>query len=166
MRFLLRSFSFIPALLMMCAIFSFSAQDGTASSRLSYHFSHSIISAADEALDLELSDRQIDQCIQKIHFYVRKLAHFTEYFLLAVTIAVPLYLNGMRGVRLILATAILCCGTAGSDEMHQYFVEGRSASVRDVLIDCCGALSGIMAVRLIGACCRMALKRRCTAPDL
>lgn len=150
LRFLIRLLSFIPAIIMMYIIFSFSAQDGITSSNLSYRVSHDLISVADRALDLELTERQISRCISRIHFYVRKFAHFSEYFLLAVSIAIPLYVYGIRGIWLVLTAEILCAGFAGLDEFHQLFVKGRGASIRDVLIDSCGALIGILFVRIFG----------------
>lgn len=150
LRFILKPLSFVPALLMMYIIFSFSAQDGTASSNLSYRVSYKAVSIADRALDLELTDKQVSRCIRKIHYYVRKLAHFTEYFLLAITVAIPLYVYGIRGIWLVITGGILCVGFAALDELHQYFVSGRSCSVRDVIIDSCGALAGILCVRIFG----------------
>lgn len=150
LRFILKPLSFIPALLMMYIIFSFSSQDGTTSSNLSYRVTYKAVSMADDALDLELTDKQIARCIRKIHYYVRKLAHFSEYFLLAVSIAVPLYVYGIRGIWLVLTAGILCVGFAALDEFHQYFVQGRGCSVRDVLIDSCGSLIGILFVRILG----------------
>lgn len=150
LRLILKPLSFIPALMMMYIIFSFSAQDGTASSALSYNVSYKAVSVADRVLDLELTDQQISRCIRKIHFYVRKLAHFTEYFLLAVTVAFPLYVYGIRGIWLVITAGILCVGFAALDELHQHFVSGRSCSVRDVVIDSCGSLAGILFVRIFG----------------
>lgn len=150
LRFILKPLSFVPAFLMMYIIFSFSAQDGTTSSNLSYSVSYKAVSFADRALDLELTDKQVARCIRRIHFYVRKLAHFSEYFLLAVTIAFPLYVYGIRGIWLVITGGILCVGFAALDELHQYFVSGRSCSARDVLIDSCGSLFGILCVRIFG----------------
>jgi len=150
LRFVLKPLSFIPALLMLYIIFSFSAQDGTTSSNLSYKVSYKAVSIADRMLDLELTDNQTARCIRRIHFYVRKLAHFSEYFLLALTIAFPLYVYGIRGIWLVITGGILCVGFASLDELHQYFVSGRSCSVRDVMIDSSGSLIGILFVRIFG----------------
>jgi VanZ family protein len=81
---------------------------------------------------------------------VRKLAHFSEYFLLAVSIAIPLYVYRVRGIWLVLIAGIICVAFASSDEFHQLFVSGRGASVRDVLIDSSGSLVGIIFVRIFG----------------
>ena len=49
LRSLLKPFSFVPALLMMYLIFSFSAQDGTTSGNLSYKVSEIIVETANDA---------------------------------------------------------------------------------------------------------------------
>lgn len=150
MRFLLKPLSFIPAILIMYIIFSFSAQNGSASSNTSYKVSHKIVSIADRALDLELTEAQTSRCVKKINLYVRKLAHFSEYFLLAVALTFPLYVYGVRGIWLVLIGLILCVGFAAFDEFHQFFVKGRNASVRDVVIDSCGSFTGILFVLVFG----------------
>lgn len=150
MRFLLKPLSFIPAILIMYIIFSFSAQNGSASSNTSYKVSHKIVSIADRTLDLELTEAQTSRCVKKINLYVRKLAHFSEYFLLAVALTFPLYVYGVRGIWLVLIGLILCVGFAAFDEFHQFFVKGRNASVRDVVIDSCGSFTGILFVLVFG----------------
>jgi len=47
----------------------------------------------------------------------------------------------------LMSAGIGCVFVATTDELHQSFVKSRSASVRDVLIDSGGAISGV----LIGA---------------
>lgn len=157
LRFFIKLLSFVPALIIMYIIFSFSAQDGAASSMQSYKVTKKIVSTADRMLDLELTEQQTNRCIRKIHYYIRKLAHFTEYFLLAVSVSVPLYVYGIRGIWLVITAGILCSGFAALDEFHQLFVQGRGASVRDVIIDSCGALVGIFIVRIIGYITRKTL---------
>jgi VanZ family protein len=154
MRFVLKPMSFIPAVVMMYIIFSFSAQDGAASSNLSYNVSYKLVSIADKRLDLQLTDKQVLRCINRIHHYIRKCAHFTEYCILAITIAIPLYVYGVRGLWLVLFAGGICVGYASLDEFHQLFVSGRGASPKDVLIDSCGSLFGIINVRLFGYICR------------
>ena len=80
LRFLLKPLSFVPALVIMYCIYSFSAQDGAASSSLSYKVSYKVIEITDHILNLDLSDAQILQGIHRIHFYVRKTAHFSELY--------------------------------------------------------------------------------------
>ena len=77
---------------------------------------------------------------------VRKCAHFTLYAFLGLwTIN---FTNTMedKKVRSIIYSLIFCILYATTDEIHQYFIPGRSAEARDVLIDSLGALTGILFV--------------------
>jgi len=150
LRYLLKPLSFVPAVVMMYLIFSFSAQDGASSAMLSRKVSHKAVVVADTVLDKDWSDAQIEEYTERIHYYVRKTAHVTEYFVLAVTVAFPLYVYGIRGLWLIFLAGVFCVSFAGLDEYHQSFVAGRGASVHDVMIDSIGVLPGIYLVRIVG----------------
>lgn len=149
-RVLLKPLSFIPALLIMYMIYSFSAQDSVQSSALSSSVTYKAVITIDRFFDMQLTQAQTSRVVAKAEHYVRKLAHFGEYFLLAVSIALPFYVYGLRGILLVLVAGIICSGYAFFDEFHQLFVSGRSASYKDVLIDSCGALCGIIFVRIFG----------------
>jgi VanZ family protein len=82
---------------------------------------------------------------------LRKAAHLAEYAVLgalltrAVEAASPFH----RGNALTWAWAwVLGAAYAASDELHQHFVPGRSASELDLLIDMVGVAAGVTAVRL------------------
>jgi VanZ family protein len=72
-------------------------------------------------------------------YVLRKLAHMTEYAILAVLLARA---TGSYAWALALAVAY-----AGSDEVHQLFVRGRHGSPIDVGIDAAGALVGLAVLR-------------------
>lgn len=148
-RALLKPLSFLPALCLMYMIFSFSSQDGNASSALSYKVSYKIVETGAKILGENLDPWQIDSIAQRFHGPVRKLAHMTEYFALAITVAFPLYVYGLRGILLMLAAGFICVAFACGDEYHQSFVAGRSPSKRDVCIDSFGVFWGIILVRII-----------------
>lgn len=150
LRLLLKPLSFLPALCMMYLIYSFSGQDGQSSAQLSYKVTHIMVEVVNEVADLDLSEAQVKAYIEKYHYYVRKLAHFTEYFLLGLSVAFPLYVYGMRGFWLILFAGAFCGGFASLDEYHQSFIAGRGPSRKDVLIDTCGAITGIYVTRILG----------------
>ena len=78
---------------------------------------------------------------------MRKAAHMTEYFLLAIAISFPLYVYGVRGIWLMLLAGIVCVGFAGLDEYHQSFVGGRTPAIKDVGVDSSGAFIGILLVQ-------------------
>ncbi|MBS6395980.1 MAG: VanZ family protein [Clostridiales bacterium] len=149
LRALLKPFSFVPAIMMMYLIYSFSAQDGTVSGNLSYRISEIIIESADEAFELNWSDSEIDYYIERIHYPVRKLAHMTEYFLLAISVSFPLYVYGVRGLWLPILAGGICVGFASLDEYHQSFVAGRGPSKKDVAIDSIGIAIGVLMVQFI-----------------
>ena len=84
-----------------------------------------------------------------IHHYIRKSAHFTEYFVLSL-----LVLRGIRAGRpgtrfawALLVIAIVAC-YASLDELHQRFVPGRTPAVRDVLIDTTGGVAAQLVAAL------------------
>lgn len=147
--FFLKPLSFLPALAMMCVIYGFSAQDGSASGNLSYQVSYKIVEIGNEILDKGLDKTQIADYADQIGYPVRKLAHMTEYFLLAVAVSFPFYVYGLRGFPLMLVAGFICVAFAAGDEYHQSFVAGRGPSVKDVGIDSIGAFFGILTVQII-----------------
>jgi VanZ family protein len=80
--------------------------------------------------------------LNEIHHLIRKCAHLTEYFILSL-----LVLRGIRagrpGTRFVWALAVVAIVAcyASLDELHQYFVPGRTAAVRDILIDTSGGIA-------------------------
>lgn len=149
-RTLLKPLSFIPALCLMYMIFSFSAQDGATSSALSYKVSYKIVETGAAVLGENLEPYQIDSLATRFHGLVRKLAHMTEYFALAVAVSFPFYVYGLRGIWLMLVAGFICVAFACGDEYHQSFIAGRSPSKRDVAIDSFGVFWGIILARIIG----------------
>ena len=87
--------------------------------------------------------------LPEMNHYIRKTAHFTEYFLLAVSVAFPLYVYGVRGLWLMFSAGIFCVGYACLDEYHQSFVAGRVSDPHDILIDSIGILIGVILIRII-----------------
>ncbi|OGO68480.1 MAG: hypothetical protein A2Z37_08380 [Chloroflexi bacterium RBG_19FT_COMBO_62_14] len=78
-----------------------------------------------------------------VDFLVKKGGHATGYALLALAyyFALPPRLTPGYRVMMALLMAILF---ALSDEYHQSFVEGRTSSLRDVVIDGGGAVFALM----------------------
>lgn len=159
LRFVLKPLSFVPAIFVMYMIFRLSAQDGMTSSQLSYKVSTKIVTTADRLLEKDFSSEQIKHYAGQIHYYVRKLGHITEYFVLAVSVAFPLYVYRVRGFSLMLVAGLFCVAFAGLDEYHQSFVAGRGPSKRDVAIDSIGIFTGIILVRIVGWTGRMTIFR-------
>ena len=91
------------------------------------------------------------ETIQGIHLGLRKLGHWTEYFILANLMAAAWQSHWptQSGPNRFIGTVILATLYAISDEWHQSFVPSRSASAVDVTIDALGAICGA-----IWVCCR------------
>lgn len=159
LRIVLKPLSFLPAILVMVLIFRFSAQTGTESAKLSLTVSRYVVSGTEHCFGIRFTQEQIEQAVEQIHYYVRKLAHMAVYFILAVSVAFPLYVYGVRGIWLLFVAGAICIGYAGLDEYHQSFVAGRGPSVKDVAIDSVGIFLGIIFTRMIGWTGRMTVFR-------
>ena len=153
----LKPFSFLPALALMYMIYTFSAQPGETSSALSYKVSEEIVRTVNTVTMQGWDDYTIQSYAGQTNGIVRKCAHVTEYFLLAIAVSFPLYVYGLRGILLMLLAGMICVGFACADEYHQSFVLGRASSRRGVVIDSIGVFFGVILTRLIGWSGRMAI---------
>lgn len=83
--------------------------------------------------------------VELVSLIVRKLAHFTEYFILGL-----LVLNMLRFINKKIAFGIILCVIyAMSDELHQLFTPDRAGRLYDVLIDSSGSIIAILGFRKI-----------------
>lgn len=98
----------------------------------------------------------------KVDHPIRKLAHFTEYLILATLLVGAVdNRNRKRSLRLLIPWAVAAF-YAVTDEVHQFFIPGRNCNVGDVLIDSAGAFVGVLiSVLVVDAVGR----RRCNLID-
>lgn len=79
------------------------------------------------------------------NFVIRKLGHFTEYFILYV-----LFYNVLKEYfkfkSSILLSIVFVFLYACSDEFHQLFIIGRDGSIKDVILDTSGGMIGMLIV--------------------
>lgn len=78
-----------------------------------------------------------------LSFIVRKIAHFTIYAVLGFLV------SGVFSGKQKFYTLSVCFLYACTDEIHQYFVAGRSCRFQDVMIDTTGSFFGILVFMLI-----------------
>jgi len=88
-----------------------------------------------------------------LHFAIRKAGHFTEYAILALLTlrAVgppPAPRQAAQALRMATVAFLVASAYAATDELHQVFVPGRTASLGDVLIDMSGASAAVSAATL------------------
>lgn len=124
---------YVPSVVWMGTIFYLSHQPASKSSETSLG-----------VVDFALNIIPVPETYEKeFHVFVRKSAHFFAYALLAMLIY-----YAYRGNHRIFFTLMISLLYAISDELHQLFIPGRSAEVRDVLIDICGAAFGLLIIKL------------------
>ena len=141
-------------LAIMAAIFWFSAQPATESADLSASFARRLFLFFRPALAV-YNDEQWQALLLATGLYIRKAAHFTEFFALGVSLR--LWFAALGKPRRALLPA-WCVATlyAATDELHQMFVDGRGPALLDVAIDSLGALCG---AALVALCLTLRRKR-------
>ena len=131
------------SLAIMAALFAFSAQTAAESEKIS----GGVQSGIGLMLYGLMGEGELWLKISgALEFLIRKSAHIFIYFCLGISVSATLNSYGVKRRRFIFA-ALFCLLYAASDEFHQYFVEGRSAEVRDVMIDTAGSAAGAFLYR-------------------
>jgi VanZ family protein len=135
----------VPVFLWMYVIFSAS---GDASSA---HHSSRIIGPIVHWLFPDFPENQVETIV----FYVRKIAHLVEYFLLALLLwrAMRKPIHGDKrpwSWSLAAIVVAIAAAYAITDEIHQIFVPNRQGKFLDVFIDTCGAAFAMITLCLIG----------------
>ena len=146
LRLLRKVMPFLPALMVMSMIFFFSSQPAYDSSNLSLTLTEQVINSVNDRFQLNWTYEEQMRQVYLMEHYIRKLAHFTEFCLLSITLAVPLYHHYVQGFCMPLLTLGISIPYAFSDEFHQLFVAGRAGKLDDVLIDTAGAVFGVLVI--------------------
>lgn len=127
----------------MTVIFLFSSQNGQLSSNVSEGFAAKLFSLIYPKFR-DMSDLEKLSFLETVMLPIRKLAHFTLYFVLGLLASLLFITIKKYGIYIKAAIAWgFCVLYAASDEIHQYFVPDRACAFRDVLIDSSGALLSV-----------------------
>jgi len=155
---IIRVAALIFALAWMAVIFIYSSQEAEVSGEASRSVSYVLVDSAQNIFGLGWDEERIEAVSLSIEWCIRKIAHMTEYAILAFLLGVALDI--WRYVRITdvplkikfrpacVDTAV-CVLYACSDEYHQTFVAGRTGKVRDVFVDLGGVLACIALTWLI-----------------
>lgn len=137
-------FYLIFTILCMLLIFTFSSK----SSHLSNGTSKKLI---DKGITLYeyVSNKKVnhDQVIQKLNYPVRKVAHYSIYFLLGIFVYHFIFYSRCKFK--VITSIGICLLYAILDEFHQLFVMGRTGQVLDVFIDTMGSVTAIFLLMFI-----------------
>lgn len=125
----------ILSLAIMTVIFLFSTESGDTSADRSSSLKETLLSFLDPVLP-DLIYNFIDE-------HIRQLAHFTLYFLLGITVSMATKCVIIHPIFPYITSFVICFVYALSDELHQYFVPGRSCRIIDIGIDSLGAILSI-----------------------
>ena len=128
----------------MAIVFSFSNQGGTKSGNTSRKVTVAVVQV--------ISDKPIEEnepLIEKVDKVIRKLAHYTIYSIGGFLIMNYAYTTDRSKKEKILYSMAFGAGYAVTDELHQFFVAGRSARIFDIGIDTLGVATGILIYLII-----------------
>lgn len=129
--------AWLIAIIWMILIYKLSAQPAYQSGALSMGITESVVEV------VETVAPEINLNIDLLEHYIRKNAHFFIYLVLAILVMNALRKSGFINLKIFAFTLLICVLYATSDEIHQHFVPGRGAQVKDVFIDSIGAIVGI-----------------------
>lgn len=124
------------ALLIMLAVFMFSAQSGDSSGETSMNITQNV------SQHILLDDISKD-ALEILEQIIRKCAHFIEFASLGFFVFAFTDTFRIKRKNAILISLAFSSLYALSDEIHQYFVPERACRLTDVLLDSFGALCGI-----------------------
>ena len=129
-------------LIWMLTVFMFSNQNGEKSQGTSRKIS--TIVAQVFTHNQEINEDEKEAIVEKVDHVIRKMAHYSIYAIGGI-----LLYNYIRTLNSITKKAILISILVGiiyaiTDELHQYFMNGRSAQITDVIIDSLGIFTGVI----------------------
>lgn len=128
-------------------IFSFSNQNGVQSSGVSRKVTKILTNNIKKVQAMSKEEKEI--FMNNAEKIIRKLAHFSIYTVVGfLMMALMSTYNAKTIIRVSISFGIGVI-YAISDEIHQYFIPGRSGRVFDVIIDSFGVLTGICIIMII-----------------
>lgn len=127
-------------------IFNFSSQNSEKSNETSGVIVNKVVDSVAK-VNKKVKKEELEE---QVSFWVRKLAHFSIYTLLGIFLINEANTFEITKKRKIIICILFGALYAISDEFHQGFVGGRSPEIRDVCIDTCGIIFGIILVIIAG----------------
>ena len=138
---LIQIIKLVFVIIWMIIVFCFSNEAGEKSRDTSGRLTEQVVNIitshtnADEKTKTEIKE--------KIEPITRKLAHYTLYTIGGIIILNYINTYNISKKKKIIASMITGTAYAATDELHQLFTDGRSASVIDIGIDTLGIITGV-----------------------
>lgn len=132
--------------LWMLFIFYLSSQTAQISDNLSKKITILLINIIKQIKDIDIIS--INH-VGKLNNIIREYAHGFVYIVLSI-----FAVNALRGIKInvsmsCLLAFLISVAFACTDEIHQMFVPGRAAQLQDLMIDCAGALLGLVIFNIV-----------------
>lgn len=125
---------------MLYAIWQFSAQNSSETSALSGKLAWKVTSLAEKILGRDLN-------LLKVEALLRKMAHFGVFMALGFGLTgIFVWQRRVPVVVIVIVLGVIC---AALDEFHQSFTPGRNPSGFDVMIDTAGVCVGMIVVLIL-----------------
>ena len=102
-----------------------------------------IIRITEKIKHKKLTEEEKEYILERFDPFVRKTAHFIEYFILSISVFITLLDFNLSNKRLLIYTMLICILYAASDEIHQLFVSERAGRILDVLLDSIGSFIAV-----------------------
>ena len=134
----------------LLVIYLFSSHDGSISNHESKTFTHiALEEIAKFAQKIGIIEeiptgKEAEGLVKDFNPFMRKLAHFSIYFILGILIMVALTPYRMPPLVQFMLTIILCFFYSLTDEYHQTLVSGRNGTIIDCIIDTIGSTSAAL----------------------
>lgn len=145
----LRIVYFILLLAWTILIFVFSSQNAEKSSNTSGAVVEVVIEKMYPQYKTLTKSEQTD-ITHTVTFFVRKTAHFLEYFILGVLSFLVTYtFDKYRFIYRVITAFLFCVVYSVSDEIHQYFVPGRACRIGDIFIDSIGSFFAVFILLIV-----------------
>ena len=153
--------SHLAVLLWMIVIFCFTAQNGDESGDLSSGVTHLLMTILNQLFQLGWDEAELLQMVAVWDYPVRKLAHMTEFGILAVLIftAIKYYKFVDTTKKRYFFAWLGAVAYAATDEFHQLFVPGRSGNLFNVGVDATGVTIALVFAYVVATLHRSLCKK-------
>lgn len=150
----IRLIALIFTLVWMALIFKLSNEPAEESSEKSGPIAYHLVNDTQSFLGLNWDEEKILYVAYIVEKVIRKIAHMTEYAVLACLLGLSLDVwrktDSIKQIRKrCVFDGLLCALYSCSDEFHQTFIPGRYGKITDIGFDCLGVIAALLLVTVV-----------------